>query len=85
MVSSVFSFVVFFIAINNLSVNWVYNKVLDHVLKTKCFQLCCTFLCPDSDWALSSGSLDLDLFYLGNVHLVENGDLRLAESIFSLI
>ena len=33
----------------------------------------------------SLGSLDSDLFYLDNVHLVENGNLKVAESIFSFI
>ena len=44
-----------------------------------------TFIFPDSGWTLSNGSLDPDLFYLDIVHLVENGNLKLAESIFSLI
>ena len=47
--------------------------------------MCFTFICPYSESTLSSGSLDSDLFYLDNVHLVENGDLKLAESIFSFI
>ena len=34
---------------------------------------------------LSLGSLNSDLFYLDNVHLVENGNLKVAESIFSFI
>ena len=69
----------------NWSVNQVYIKEVNHILKTKCSQSCFTFICSDSDWTLSNGSLDPDFFYLDNVHLVENGNLKLAESIFSLI
>ena len=54
-------------------------------MKKKFSQSCFIFICPDSDWTLSNGSLDSDLFYLDNVHLVENGNLKLAESIFSFI
>ena len=63
----------------------VYIKEVNDILKTKCSQSCFTFICPDSDWTLSNGSLDPDLFYLDNVHLEENGNLKLAASIFSLI
>ena len=63
----------------------VYIIEVNDILKRKCSQSCFTFICPDSDWTLSNGSLDPDLFYLDNVHLVENGNLKLAASIFSLI
>ena len=66
--------------------NWSVIRVyIKEVNETKCSQSCFTFICPDSDWALSNGSLDPDLFYLDNVHLVESGNLKLAELIFSLI
>ena len=64
-----------------LSRDFNFNKIL----KTKCSQPCLTFICQDDDWTLSNGSLDSDLFYLDNVLLVENGNLKLAESIFSFI
>ena len=64
-----------------LSRDFNFNKIL----KTKCSQPCLTFICQDGDWALSNGSLDSDLSYLDNVLLVENGNLKLAESIFSFI
>ena len=67
------------------SITQVCIKEVSDILKTKCFQLCFTFICSDSDWTLSNGSLDPDLFYLDNVHLVENGNFKLAGSIFSLI
>ena len=31
-----------------------------------------TTICPDSDWTLTNGSLDPDLFYSDKVHLMEN-------------
>ena len=60
-------------------------KEVSDILKTKCGQSCFTFICLDSDWTLSNGSLDLELFHLDNVQLVEIGNLKLAESILSLI
>ena len=69
----------------NWSVTRVYIKEVNDMLKTKCSQSCFTFICPDSEWILSNGSLDSDLFYLDNARLVENGNLKLAESIFSFI
>ena len=69
----------------NWSVTRVYIRQVNDILKTKFSQSCFTFLCTDSDWTLSNGSLDSDLFYFDNVHFVENGNLKLAESIFSFI
>ena len=69
----------------NWSVTQVHIKEVNDVLKTKCSHLCFTFICPDSNWTLSNGSLDPNLFYLDNVYLVEKGNFKLAGSIFSLI
>ena len=60
----------------------MYIKQVNHILKTKCSQSSFTFIFPDSGWTLSNGSLDSDLFNLDNV---KNENLKLAESIFSLI
>ena len=69
--------------------NWfvtrVYIREVNGVLKIKCSQSCFTFIFPDSEWTLSNGSLDSDLFHLDNVHLVEDGNRKAAESIFSFI
>ena len=67
------------------SVTRVYIKEVNDSLKTKCSQLCFTFICRDSNLTLSSSSLDPDLFYLHNGHFVENGNFKLAGPIFSLI
>ena len=52
--------------------NWyvtrVYIREVNNILKTKCSQSCFTFICPDSNWTFSNGSLDSDLFYLDNVY-----------------
>ena len=47
---------------------------------TNCFNIICLV-----SKKCSLGSLNSDLFYLDNVHLVENGNLKVAESIFSFI
>ena len=60
----------------------MYIKQVNHILKTNCSQSSFTFIFPDSGWTLSNGSLDSDLFNLDNV---KNENLKLAESIFSLI
>ena len=59
-------------------------KEVNDTLKSKYSQSCFTFICPDSDWTLSNGFFDPNL-YLDNVHFVENGNLKLVEPIFSLI
>ena len=60
-------------------------REVNDILETKCSKSCFIFIYPDSEWTLSNGSLDSDLFYLDNVHLVENRNLKLAESMFSFI
>ena len=69
----------------NWYVTQVYIREVNNTLKTKCSQSCFTFICPDSNWTFSNGSLDSDLFYLDNVHLVKNGNLKLAEPTLSFI
>ena len=43
------------------------------------------YISYDSCWTVANGSLNPDLFFLDNVHLVEQGNPKLAESIFSSI
>ena len=54
------------------SINRVLIKKINEILKDSC-------------WTVANGSLNPDLFFLDNVHLVEQGNLKLAESIFSSI
>ena len=67
------------------SINQVLIKEVNQILKAKCsksFFICISY---DSCWTFANGSLNQDLFFQDNVHLVEKGNLKLAESIFSSI
>ena len=67
------------------SVNRVFIKEVNEILKEECskfFFICVSY---DSFWTVANGSLNPDLFFLDNVHLVEQGNLKLVESIFSSI
>ena len=43
------------------------------------------YISCDICWTVANGSLNPGLFFLDNVHLLEQGNLKLAESIFSSI
>ena len=60
-------------------------KEVNKVLKEKCSRLLLIYISYDSCWTVANGSLNPDLFFLDNVHLVKQGNLKLAESIFSSI
>ena len=60
-------------------------KEVNENLKAKGSKSFCTYTSYDSCWTVANGSLNPDLFFLNNVHLVEKGNLKLAESIFSSI
>ena len=68
---------------NSWSVNWVSIKKVNQVLKLKCHESSYTFVSCDSNWTLADGSLNADLYYWDRLHLVEKGNLKLAESIFN--
>ena len=71
------------------NVSWSINRVLikevNEILQEKCSKLFFIYISYDSCWTVANGSLNPDLFFLDNVHLVEQGNLNLAESIFSSI
>ena len=67
------------------SINRVLIKEVNKILKMKCSKSFFTYISYDSCWTVANGSLNPDLFFLDNVHLVEKGNLKLAESIFSSI
>ena len=67
------------------SINPVLIKEVNEILKEKCSRLFFIYISYDSCWTVANGSLNPDLFFLSNVHLVEQGNLKLAESIFSSI
>ena len=43
------------------------------------------YISYDSCWTVANGSLNPELFFLDNMRLVEQGNLKLAKSIFSSI
>ena len=65
------------------SINRVLIKEVNEILKEKCSKVFFICISYDSCWAVANVSLNPDLFFLDNVHLVEQGNLNLAESIFS--
>ena len=67
------------------SINRVLIKEVNRILKEKCYRLFFICISYDSCWTVANGSLNPDLFFLDNVHLVEQGNLKLEESIFSSI
>ena len=67
------------------SINRVLIKEVNEILKEKCSRLFFIYISYDSCWTVANGSLNPDLFFLNNVHLVEQGNLKLVESIFSSI
>ena len=60
-------------------------KKVNQILKLKCYESSFTFVSYDSGWTLANGSLNADLYYSDRLHLVEKGNLKLAESIFNSI
>ena len=53
--------------------------------KKTCSRLLFVYISYDSCWTVANGSLNPDLSFLDNVHLVEQRNLKLAESIFSSV
>ena len=67
------------------SINRVLIKEVREILKGKFSKLFFVYISYDSCCTVANGLLNPDLFFLDNVHLVEQGNLKLAESIFSSI
>ena len=65
------------------SINQVLIKEVDQILKAKCSKSFFIYIGYNSCWTVANGSLNPDLFFSDNVLLVEKGNLKLAESIFS--
>ena len=60
-------------------------KEVNQILKAKCSKSFFIYIDYDSFWTFANGPLNSDLFFSDNLHLVEKGNLKLAESIFSSI
>ena len=67
------------------SINQVLIKEVKQILKAKCPKSFLIYIGYESSWSFANGSLNVDLFSLDNVHLVEKGNLKLAQSILSSI
>ena len=65
----------------NWSINWVLIKEVNEILKAKCSKSLFTYISYESCWTVANGSLNPDIFFLDNVHLVEKGNLKLAINI----
>ena len=69
----------------NGSVNPVSIKKINQILKLKCCESSYTFVSYGRRLTLADGSLNADLYYSDRLHLLEKGNLKLAESIFNSI
>ena len=61
------------------SINQVLIKEIKQVLKAKCSKSFFIYIGYDSCWTFANGSLNPDLFFLDNVHLVEKENLKLTD------
>ena len=60
------------------------NRVND-ILKHECHKNCFVFIVQNHGWILLNGSLDYSHFYKDSPHLVEQGNVKLAKSIVSML
>ena len=67
------------------SINRMIIKEVNETLKAKCSKSFFMYIGYDSCWTFANDSLNPDLFFSDNVHLVKKGHLKLTESIFSSI
>ena len=63
------------------SINRVYIKDVNEILKLKCVRFSFSYIGQNTDWTLANGSLNPELFNSDKIHLVENGNSKLSESI----
>ena len=62
------------------SVNRVYVRETNDILFYKCNENHILFINP-TGWTLENDSLKSNLFYIDNLHLVKDGNIKLSESI----
>ena len=65
--------------------NWASIKKVNQILKLKHDESSYTFVSYNSGWTLANGSLNANLYYSDRLHIVEKGNLKLAESLFNSI
>ena len=54
-------------------------------MKHECHKNGFAFIVQDHGWTLPNGSLDCFLFYKDSLHLIEQGNVKLAKSIVSML
>ena len=64
------------------SINRRFIKETNNILKSSCSVNHINFIGQDAKWIQMSGSLKPDLCYSHQLHLVENGNLILAKSVY---
>ena len=67
---------------------WLVNRLLNKandILKCECHKNGFVFIVQDHRWILPNGSLDCSLLYKDSLHLVEQGNVKLAKSIVSTL
>ena len=68
---------------------WSINRLLiakvNDILKYECHKNGFVFILQDHGWTLTNGSLDCSLFYKDSLHLVEQGNVKLAKSVVSTL
>ena len=68
----------------NWPVNQIYIREINDYLSYKCDLNGMKFIKPN-DWTLCNGSLKASLYHFDNLHLVEDGNIKLSESIVNVI
>ena len=68
----------------NWSVNRIYIKEINDYLSDKCNLNGVNFI-KQNGWILQIGSLKANLFYVDNLHLIQDGNIKLSESIVTVI
>ena len=68
---------------------WSVNRLLinkaNDILKYECHKNGFVFIVQDHGWTLPNGSLECFLFYKDFLHLVEQGNVKLAKSVVSTL
>ena len=68
----------------NWSVNRIYLKEINDYLSNECDLNGINFI-KSNYWTLQNGSLKANLFYVHNLHLIQDGNIKLSESIVHVI
>ena len=62
------------------SINRLFISRVNDILKYECHKNGFVFIVQDHSWTLLNGSLDCSLFFKDSLHLVEQGNVKLAKS-----